>query len=343
MLVIEGRNVHELLPEALHQLKSHGVERGSRNGPVIMFPYPTTIVYGAPTERVMFWKERDANPFFHFMECLWMISGRNDVKWIEPYAGALARYSDDGIKFHGAYGHRWRKHFLKDQIFRAIDILSKDKDSRRVYIQMWDARADLDEEGKDFPCNVGLTLQINQLGGLDMVVHNRSNDLIWGALGANAVHFSFMQEYVASALNIPIGLYWQVSSNLHAYKEVHAKIADLADEAEDTFRAYKNNPYMSGEVEPFPIMTTPQATWDQDLGIFMKEGPIVGFRDPFFRKVATPMWVAHKAYRDKTDPDRHLRAIDIMQQCGASDWKKACIEWLERRFQSHVEKNKNED
>src|SRR6185312_3077911 len=65
MKVLEVRNVHEALPRALRLLRQEAVYRESRNGPVYVTPYPVTTVYNRPSERVMLWPQRDANPFFH--------------------------------------------------------------------------------------------------------------------------------------------------------------------------------------------------------------------------------------------------------------------------------------
>ena len=279
----------------------------------------------------MLWPDRDANPFFHFFECLWMLNGQNDVAWINKYSEGIARYSDNGKTFHGAYGHRWRRHFKKDQLTLSVDGLMKDRTNRRVYVQMWDADVDLGEAGKDFPCNVGLTLQINVKGELDMVVHNRSNDLIWGALGANAVHFSFFQEVVAAFIGVPVGRYWQVSSNLHAYVEVLDKVRHIGDQAMDPYTKQPQDPYSLGLCTTYPVCSVSPVEWLQDLAIFMKEGPIIGFREPFFRQVATPLLRAHQAYKNRDNPDRFAQAGEILLQCRAEDWRLACQQWLERR------------
>ena len=50
-----------------------------------------------------------------------------------------------------------------------------------------------------------------------MTVSNRSNDIIWGTFGANAVHMSMLHEYVASALMLHVGKYTQISDSFHAY------------------------------------------------------------------------------------------------------------------------------
>lgn len=324
MHVIPVRNVHHALPLALHQLQSRGVNRDSRNGPVRMFPTPVTTVYKKPNERVIFHALRDANPFFHLFESLWMLGGRRDVASVAVYVKRMETFSDDGKTFHGAYGYRWRHHFKFDQLAVIIQALTKNPDDRRCVLGMWDARVDLGKDGKDFPCNTTAMFSVDTTGKLNMLVTNRSNDLIWGAYGANAVHFSFLQEYVASALGREVGTYYQVSNNFHAYVEVLTPLASIAS-------VFANdNPYLQGEVKPFPIMAEGQAAFDLDLETYLTRGPIVGFSTAFFRQVVTPMHFAHLAYK-VGDIDRFLRAREILFQCNASDWRKAALEWLHRR------------
>jgi hypothetical protein len=327
MQVITATNVHEALPLALNKLRQVGIDRASRNGPVTMFPTPVTTVYLNPTERVLFWAERDANPFFHFFECLWMIAGRNDVEFVAQFANNIRNYSDDATTFHGAYGHRWRKHFGFDQLAYIINTLRDNPDDRRCVVQMWDAKADLGKDGKDFPCNTQIFFSRNISGALDMTVCNRSNDIVWGCYGANAVHFSFLQEFIASSIGCPVGTYYQVSNNLHAYQDTLKQVVTLSGVEVSTIK----NPYSYPDFRPFPIMQTPMSEWLMDLEIFMDVGPIVGFRDPFFRRVVTPLFHAYKAYKEPNRKDKYDVALEILQQCQAPDWKKAAIEWIERR------------
>lgn len=332
MKVIKARNVQQALPEALYQLNREGVERESRNGPVRMFPEPVTTVYLRPAERVMFWAERDCNPFFHLVESLWMLAGRRDVEYVARYVERMRTYSDDGKVFHGAYGFRWRNFFFDDQLPKIINALKANPDDRRQVLSMWDADADLGRSGKDLPCNLQAVFQVASDGRLDMMVTNRSNDLVWGAYGANAVHFSYLHEYVARSVGVPQGVYRQVSANFHAYKDVLAKVAPLADYAPDPLTgAPTPDPYAAEAVEPFPLMSLPREEWDAELKMFMEEPDALGFRDPFFRKVAIPMSQAHAAYKAK-DFDG---AMDALGRVAASDWRLAAIEWIERRRAAH--------
>lgn len=329
MRVIQARNVHSALPYALQVLQEEGERSKSRAGDVLVMPTPVTTVYERPEERVLFYPQRDANPFFHLMESLWMMAGRRDVRFVTQYVSTMANFSDDGTTFHGAYGYRWRLHFDTDQIPWAIERLRANRDDRRVVIGIWDPTAEReasDRNGKDLPCNLAIHFQARG-ESLDMTVFNRSNDIVWGCYGANAVHFSFLHEFIARSVGLSTGRYYQVSDNWHGYLNTLEKVSGLTE----TF-----NPYVTGDVEPFPIISTETDTWLQDLDMYMEEGPIIGLRDPFFRRVVTPVHHAHAAYRQKDDPERHEKALEIIEQCAASDWRRACREWLQRRQAAHI-------
>jgi len=340
MKVISARNVSEALLLGLQALSEEGVKRDSRNGPVSVFPFPVTTKYDHPEERVIFYPERDANPYFHFMESLWMLAGRNDVEFPAQFASNIANYSDDGVTFHGAYGYRWRNHFsvlenmdlglsreigVVDQLASIAVALRENQEDRRIVLQMWDASVDLGRIGKDFPCNLSATFSVNPYGKLDMTVFNRSNDMIWGAYGANAVHFSILQEVMAAWIGVPMGSYWQVSTNFHGYENTLAKHGSV------THHCPGHDPYSMGEVIAIPIVNTPIDEWFQDLEMFMDVGPAIGLRDKFFKKTAVPMLQSWDAWKDRESPDYAQRAMRHAENIQAPDWRRACCEWIERR------------
>lgn len=340
MFNIEVRNVHDALPRVLRELELYGVPAETRNGPVLVFPKPVCVEYARPRERVIFWGERDANPYFHFFESLWMLSGRNDVGFLARFNSNIANYSDNGETFHGAYGHRWRKHFGgshfdADQVRHVINGLARDPNCRRQIIQIWDATEDLSRTSKDLPCNLIITFQIGG-GALNMTVFNRSNDIIWGMLGANAVHFSMLHEYIACSLGIVVGWYCQVSANCHAYKnELLARCtATIKEIPEPPSRSRLWNPYDSQEVRPgilFGSRSGSREDWDQDLEHFMfgvdNSGMSSKFLTEFFTDTVHPMYHSHFLYKTGDLGFAKTKARKI----AATDWRKACVEWLERR------------
>ncbi len=335
MQVIKVRNVHQALPEACRQLRVRGVERDSRNGPVRMFPTPVVTAYSHPCERVLFWAERDANPFFHFFECLWMLGGRNDVHFISRFNSAMHQFSDDGETFNGAYGYRWRVHFDCDQLETIVQALQRDKNCRRQVLSMFDARRDLGLASRDIPCNTHAYVQVATDGRLDLTVMCRSNDLIWGCYGTNAVHFSFLLEWLAARIGVEPGTYYHVSVNLHAYWERHGELVEaLAHHAPEPPRQH-TCPYTSlhpeEHVDPYVLGPKEAETLGSELSMFLDEGPVMGLRSHVLRKVAGPLWAAWTEFKELDAPARFEKPVLTLQRCEAPDWRRACSEWILRR------------
>lgn len=340
MQLIHVCNVQQALPEGCRLMLAHGLERESRNGPCKQLPFVLVTVYEKPFERVLFWPQRDANPFFHFAESLWMLAGRQDVSFVERFNSNISSYSDDGVVFNAAYGYRWRRHFGFDQITVIVKNLQKDPWCRRQVLQIWDP-ADLNKmSSKDLACNTCVYFQRSLDDKLDMMVTNRSNDLIWGVYGANAVHFSVLQEYVASQLGWPVGKYTHVSMNTHLYERHYALAEELAEQAPKLpwgRHSYRDPYYMSGDekIYPYPIRWQPTSVeeWDHELRMLLIGKLEAHFQDPFFRNIALPMFKAWNTFKQLKDaPDRIEQAVAVLRQMPPSnDWKKAGIEWLQRR------------
>lgn len=317
MLSIRGRNVNDIFTLGLFHLKNSGVKRSSRNGPTLEIMCPVAIQYNRPDERVLFSSERDANPFFHLFEALWMLAGRNDVEFLNEYNSQMRQYSDDGDGFNAAYGQRLRSHFGKDQLDEVITLLRRNPDDRQAVLQIWDVN-DLGKNTLDKACNLTVVPRIRE-GYLDWTVYNRSNDFILGALGANAVHMSVIQEFVARMVGVKVGRYWQISNCMHVYTETsHWKKCKYLFLPVD-------DPYKNGTVTPFPLITIKES-WVSDLYTFM-EKPWAGVKyvDPFFNYVAKPMAIAHRAHKDGKNGLHYVSAIQ------ATDWRLACQQWLEKR------------
>ena len=338
MLIIQGRNVNDTWHTAKQVMKEHGVPRESRNGPVLEVAEPVTTCYFAPTERVLFDPVRDANPFFHFLEAMWMLSGRNDVAWICQFLPRFSQYSDDGKTFHGAYGYRWRNHFGQDQLHAIISMLIEDNTNRRAVIGHWDVNADLwspeaiklrGSVPKDLPCNTTIYVKVRD-GLLHMTVCNRSNDVCLGCYGANVVHMSFLQEYLSGMIGVKVGPYHQVSDSWHAYLETWNK-QNLTDEPYD-------NPYEPSAnrgVWSYPCVTHP-VHFDRDLANFMSftepnsphDLSSPGYINPFFYEVALPMYSAWWSWKEKNFGEAYRQLNKMPDNV---DWQVAAREWLERR------------
>jgi thymidylate synthase len=311
--------------------------QSSRNGDTWEAIEPVVTVYERPMERVLFNQERDANPFFHFFESLWMLAGRRDTKFVVELVKRMADYSDNGRDMQGAYGWRWRRAWGYDQLAILTDLLRSKPDTRRAVLQMWDPDRDVmgqdfgnSEVGglnsKDIPCNTCAYFKIRN-GKLNLTVCCRSNDAIFGAYGANAVHMSFLLEYMAACVGVSTGVYRQVSDSLHLYTS--GPQGDIWQRLQASHGSDTGDAYAHGAVSALPMFGYGElASWDMDLNTFFKEYDYgdpakASFLHPWWKTVAQPMWVAYKR-RDKSAAEQVL----------ATDWRKAAVEWLRRREES---------
>lgn len=331
MIVIRATDVNSAYPEGLRLIQEHGVEGDSRAGRVKSLLVPLTVHYERPMQRVLFESGRDANPFFHLFESLWMLAGRNDAVWLDQFVHDFSeRFSENGV-LHGAYGYRWRRHFdleggghptLPDQLKLVVALLRANLLDRRAVISMWDPVADLGASKKDVPCNLCVVPRIVN-HALDITVFCRSNDWIWGATGANVVHFSVLQEYLAACIGVGVGSYFQISTNSHFY-------TDLANKLLGSLPTELQTPYADFGVAPTPIVTVPEA-FDEDLAHFMADPAAYwGTRkNTFFENVATPLYCANRAWKNK---DRERALLELSNMPPRCDWRVAAEAWCQRRM-----------
>lgn len=325
MFSIPVRNVNEALAEGIQFLKDCGEETPCRGGrQTLEASQPVCTTYTNPDQRVLFCPERDANPFLHLFESLWMLAGRRDLKFLEKLTSNFKQYSDDGINMQGSYGHRWRVAFARDQIEWIIWLFKKDPLTRRAVLSMWNPFQDPEIiDSSDIPCNTHVYFLLRN-NVLDMTVCNRSNDILFGAYGANVVHMSLLMEYIANKLGAEMGLYHQMSNSYHVYKdgpggEIWNRLTKLK------YDDLNINHYDKG-IEPIPLgAAVPE--WDEDLKRFFNIVDIglvnmgkSDFNTNWFRNTIVPMWMAFNS----RDPN-HL------EHCESLDWAHAGREWLDRR------------
>jgi hypothetical protein len=361
MIGVYARNVQAAYVQGIAVVREQGVPELTRNGTALVVPHPVVTTYARPLERVLLDPSRDANPFFHLLESIWMLAGRDDVASLAPYNAGLKNYSDDGVTYHGAYGWRWRSHFSDgkddlDQLARIIELLRTNPQDRRVVLSMWDPAVDLGQEGADFPCNTQVYFRTRRVPDdytyLDMTVMCRSNDAIWGAYGANAVHFSVLHEFVAAACGFQVGILHQLSNNLHAYDEALEKVGEPCwpvtwAKGGNMYRYVRSVPLaerMDGQHDDYTaheIRATPLFQPHRDMPVAdalrCVEDVWSGLMDSeAVRQLFTPGGIdtivkMRSAYHSFKKKDRD-RALGLCRDIPGTDWSRACVEWLERRY-----------
>ncbi len=128
---------------------------------------------------------------FMHAEAAWILSGRDDLAYLQPYAPRMAEFSDDGLSLYGAYGVRF-----KNQMMHLVDTLKRDPMSRQATITTWRQNP---LPSKDIPCTVALTWQIRD-GALNLHVYMRSSDA-WLGFPYDVFSFSMMTTFICGMLN----------------------------------------------------------------------------------------------------------------------------------------------
>jgi thymidylate synthase len=182
---------------------------------------PCLVTIENPRDRVFYDEIRNLNIGFSVAEWLWIVSGRDDVEMLSFYNSKIKNYSDDGITFHGAYGTRIRDDgfnckstSFKNQFTDIINKLKEDSDSRQCIVNIFEHYKDF-VPTKDVPCTVTFQFLVRD-NRLNMVTYMRSNDAYYG-FPNDIFNFTMIQEMIATALDIDVGIYQHFAGSLHIY------------------------------------------------------------------------------------------------------------------------------
>lgn len=309
MFTINAHNVNGALVSGLNHLKTYGEKEMSRAGGILVSPEPVTTVYTHPMERVLLNPYRMGNPVFHCMSGIFALAGENDATWLDQFIKDFSsRYAEEDGILHGSYGFRWRNHFEAegggkdpDQLATCIRLLQEDPTTRQAVLQMWDPIADLDAKVRDRPCNLCVCFRIRN-NRLNIIVYNRSNDILWGLYGENYVQFSMLLEYMALSIGVYPGTYTHVSHNYHVY------LSELEKLDERIFLEDKtNDPYML-DINVRIMVTHPEAFY-YDCSQFVAIRAQGNYTNKWFEHTAIPMLLGHY---DSIEDDQ---------------WRMACVKW----------------
>jgi hypothetical protein len=195
---------------------------------------------------------------------------------------------------------------------------------------------------KDKACNLCLMFSVAANGSLEMTSINRSNDAIWGIVtGANIVHLSFFQEYVAGALGRRAGAWSHVSNNLHVYTD-NPQWAKMRDDKE-THDLYSGDFLISDQLIPNEGM---HSMFDTSLLVLagsmhkaVEDGTTLQIGSvmmnflfehlPFFGHTAVPVF---NAWQLRKQGAKREEILDMLRRVRSEDWAIACTHWMERRW-----------
>lgn len=227
-------NFYDTYTELLASLLDEGTrEVNQRTGVGVRVGDPTSFVLDLSDDKLPMCGIRKTYPKTAAAEVAWFLQGRKDVSFIRKYAPIWDKFVEaDGSTIEGAYGHRWRKHFGRDQVADAVTTLSCDPTDRRTVVMAWDPGQDgLGRPSKNVPCPVGFTLSVTG-GKLNSTLLIRSSDVFVG-LPYDVMGHALLMKAIQTSISIQneaiTGLgKMQVSlAHPHLY-ELHIDMAELA-------------------------------------------------------------------------------------------------------------------
>ena len=315
--VIESKTVNENWTKVLEVVRN-GEVMETRNGPAKVVSHPVMTVTSHPRNRVLLQPGRKTNPFFHLFESLWILDGGHNAIYLDRFIKDFSnRFGDDDGNQFDAYGYRMRRHWAGlDQMKSVIKKLRSNPNDRQAVISLWDPHTDLEgSETGHVPCNTQLYFRVYG-NSLNMTVTCRSNDAIWGLMGANIVQFSIIQEVMASMMGLDCGTLHQLSNNLHGYLDTLEPCLKLDPIPELGLRhdiICEDPDYFFTELNQYLAEPTTFRQW----------------RNTFLYRVAEPMLRVHNLITHGMDPN-----ADDFARIRCDSWRNAAWKWhLERKGQ----------
>lgn len=198
--------------DTVGRILSNGVEVAPRGMPTLELQHHTFVC--DMNDPVVRSPSRALSYRFMAAEALWILSGDDTVAGIAPYNSHIAKFSDDGVAFFGAYGPR-----VIDQLGYVIKALVDDRDTRQAVLTTWRQNP---PKTKDVPCTVAMTFMIRN-NELNCHVFMRSSDA-WLGLPYDAFNFSMIAAVVACDYNrqcphgVQLGTLYLTAASSHLYK-----------------------------------------------------------------------------------------------------------------------------
>lgn len=179
----------EVWLDAIDRTLHHGLVVAPRGKVTKEIPQRTLEVsMQRPVLRV---PKRELNYKFMAAEAFWILSGDDTVAGIAPYNSRIIEFSDDGVRFYGAYGPK-----IVSQLGYVVAKLNEDPMSRQAGLTIWRENP---APTKDVPCTVAVFASIREQL-LNLHVFMRSSDL-WLGVPYDVFNFAMLGHYICALLN----------------------------------------------------------------------------------------------------------------------------------------------
>jgi thymidylate synthase len=182
---------------------------------------------------------RKLNLNYAKQEFLWYLRADPLDDSIEQHATMWAKIKQPDGRYYSNYG----QYLFPDQTRYVVESLLADRFSRRASVILLQPHH-LFHENKDTVCTYAINFRVRQ-GKLNMSVHMRSNDVIFGTTN-DVFCFNMYQRFVAALLGLEPGTYCHLVDSLHVYERHFSMVDTLLKGAVQDYR-YIDVPMFSGK------------------------------------------------------------------------------------------------
>jgi thymidylate synthase len=158
---------------------------------------------------------------FAAAEAAWILSGDNRVETIKPFSREIAKFSDDGKTFFGAYGPK-----IEAQLYYVVMKLVEDPDTRQAVLNIWRENPPV---SKDIPCSLSVQFLVRNKK-LHCIYTMRASDA-WLGWVYDVFNFTMLSSLVLLDLrrydqhaDVELGMLHLNAGSQHLYERDFEKV-----------------------------------------------------------------------------------------------------------------------
>lgn len=193
---------------------------------------------------------RQLNMPFAIANCIWTLSGSNDLEFIEYYNSRGKDFSDDGETLYGSHGGRlFGVNGGRNQIKDIIEKLNTYRETRRAVAQIFE-KVDISSKSKDIPCMTGIQFLIRD-NFLHLFVNARSQSVL-KVMPYDIIAFIFLQKALAICTKTKVGTYHHNIVSAHIYENEFDDANQMLNDKKNNLSSYSISKFdMPSNIDPF--------------------------------------------------------------------------------------------
>jgi thymidylate synthase len=213
--------------DLLRHVREHGVRKVDRTGvgtlSVFGYQMRLDLAQGFP---LLTTKKVHLRSIIH--ELLWFLRGDTNVRYLHEHGVTIwDEWADEQGELGPVYGKQWRSWLAADgrsidQISRAVDLIRRDPNSRRIIVNAWNV-GELDQMALT-PCHTLFQFWVAD-GRLSCQLYQRSADIFLG-VPFNIASYALLIHMVAQQCDLQAGEFVWTGGDTHLYLN-HLEQAEL--------------------------------------------------------------------------------------------------------------------